>query len=261
MRKSNTGAILNWWNALFFLLGLALATGVHLAFSGKPDSSAHAGKKAQPPWGELECTTFKLALPEEAISQDFKMAKAISPISTLLMKVRVTPQSDLDALINYWGRGKRGKTLRPFLESLVRVPEGEAVNVCDFFPAIARMRLYTFPAMGKERWSAQQECFWLGLNFFNEVPDNSALTVEQVEARLAADYAEVKTNFGFGDLVVLRTSARQIRHLCVHIADNVVFTKPAGVNAPWVLMRLGEMVKEFPSETPLEMAVYRKKEI
>ena len=65
----------------------------------------------------------------------------------------------------------------------------------------------------------------------------------------------------FGDVVALRSSDRQIRHMCVHIADNVVFTKPADPNGPWVLMSLGEMVKQFPSDTPLQMLVYRKKEI
>ncbi len=254
MRNRNKRPALTWWHGVFFLLGLATATALQFAFSGKH-------QKAQPPWGELEYTTFLLLRPEEVSANRANPESPSAPISTLLMKLRVRPQSDLDALIRYWGQGESGRAMRPFLESLVKVPQGEAVNISYFLPAIARMRLYTFPDARKDQWSVQQDALWTGMNFFKDAPDNSYTNLESVEVKLATDYTQVKTNFVFGDLVVLRNSYHQIRHMCVHIADNVVFTNPAsGVRGPWVLMSLTEMLTQVATEKPLEMLVYRKKQ-
>jgi hypothetical protein len=134
MRNRNKRPVLTWWHGVFFLLGLATATGLQFAFSGKHP-------KAEPPWGELEYTTFLLLKPEEVSANVANAETSKAPVSTLLMKLRVTPQSDLDALIRYWGQGERGRAMRPFLESLVKVPAGEVVNVSYFLPAMARMRL------------------------------------------------------------------------------------------------------------------------
>lgn len=215
MGNRNTRPVLTWWHGVFFLLGLLTATAAYYAFPSKP--TIH---KPQPEWGELEYTRFQLMLPDDNAT-NAQAPKA--PISTLLMKVRVSPQSNLATLKNYWGRGDRGAVVQPLLESLTKVPEGEAVNVSHFLPAIARTRLYTFPDARKSK-PPRQDAFWTGMNFFADTPDNSLTNAERVEAKLTADYVLVTNQFGFGDVVVMRNSDRQISHLCVHIADNIVFS-------------------------------------
>jgi len=55
-------------------------------------------------------------------------AKAISQTPALLMKLRVTPDSDVAALARYWGRGGRMKAMQPLLDSLAHVPGGPSIS-------------------------------------------------------------------------------------------------------------------------------------
>jgi hypothetical protein len=189
------------------------------------------------------------------------IAKAMTRYPTIVMKVHLTPQSDLAALERYWAQGTRGQRMRPFLESLAKVPQGISMSVSFFFPTFARMRLYSYPDMRNPELAHRKNCFYTAMNFFNEVPDLNFLNGSVVVARLQSDYSQVTTNFLFGDLMVFGND-RELIHMCVYIADDVVFTKNgANFLAPWVLMKRTEMLKEFTDFEPMKMAVYRKKNI
>lgn len=151
--------------------------------------------------------------------------------------------------------------MRPFLESLAKVPQGLSTSVSFFFPTFARMRLYSYPDMSNPELAHRKNCFYTALNFFNETPDYNFLNGDAVIKALRSDYNVVKTNFVFGDVMVFGDS-RQLIHACVYIADDVVFTKNgANYLAPWVLMKRADMLREFDEYHSLTMTVYRKKNI
>jgi hypothetical protein len=189
------------------------------------------------------------------------LAQAISQTSALVVKLRVNPGSNLNALEQYWARGARGKLMRPFLESLARVPNGTTVNISFFFPTFARLRLYTYPDRTKAM-AARKDCFYTAMNFFNESPDYRFLNSDQIQAALNQDYTQVQSDWTFGDVILLKDASNFAVHMCVYIADQVVFTKNgANLISPWVLMRTSDMLREYRSEKDLTVVVYRKKSV
>jgi hypothetical protein len=189
------------------------------------------------------------------------LTRALSQVSALLMTLRITPDSDIDALERYWGRGRHGQSMKPFLESLAHVPDEISVSVSFFFPTFARMRLYTYPNPAIDRIAPRQDCFWTALNFLSEEPDNRFLDEKFVERTLKTDYSEVKTNWAFGDLVLLLGKGQTAFHLCVYIADDVVFTKNGvDLSAPWVLMKIPDMLAFYDAKKPIELVGLRRKD-
>ncbi|AOS45392.1 hypothetical protein Verru16b_02473 [Lacunisphaera limnophila] len=64
-----------------------------------------------------------LVLPALATATErVQLVKTLARKSTLLLKVRIKPDSDLESLARYWGGGRRRKDVRPLLLSLARHP-------------------------------------------------------------------------------------------------------------------------------------------
>ena len=189
------------------------------------------------------------------------LARAISQCEGLLVKLQITPRADMEALARYWAPGSRRHSMKPFLESLGRVPEGVKVSVSFFFPTFARMRLYTYPD-ARNPLAERKDCFYTAMNFFNETPDARFFNPAAIQAALRSEYTPVKTNWSFGDVLMLKDNASMAIHMCVYIADDVVFTKNgASLVAPWTLMKLPEMLKVYQPEQPIVLVGYRKKAI
>ncbi len=186
-----------------------------------------------------------------------RIAKALSRVSTMLMRLRVDSKSDVPALINYWGQGGRGTAMKPFLESMTRVPGGSTIAIAYFLPEFARVRLYTYPNP-EDKDVHHQDCFWTAMNFFREVPEVRFNEWDYTQKTLQSDYEPVRDNWTFGDVLLLIDGTTAF-HMCVYIADNVVFTKN-GVNLyqPWVLMKIPDMLALYPS-TRLQLLGYRRK--
>ncbi len=189
-------------------------------------------------------------------------AKAATRVHALMMKLHITPQTDLSALINYWARGSRASSMKPFLASLSRMSGGTTISTSFLFPTFARMRLYTYPDSRNDRLAYHQDCFWTAMNFFNETPDYNFFEPAQIRKSLKTDYTEVGTNWVFGDLIMLMDTNKQALHMCVYIADDVVFTKNgATFLAPWVLMKMPDMMKDYTLKGPVQLASFRKKDV
>jgi hypothetical protein len=188
------------------------------------------------------------------------LGRAISQTPTLMMKLWVTPDSDIEALVSYWGRAGRGGAMRSFLKSLSKVPGGCAVSVSFFFPAFARMHLFTYPDVKTDPDASRQDCFWTAMNFYREEPDDRFFDWEFTRKTLGTDYVPVTSGRVFGDLILLADERKNAVHLCVYVADDVVFTKNgADLMQPWVLMHLPEMMKRYAFGRKLDMHTFRRK--
>jgi len=198
----------------------------------------------------------ELSTPEETKL----LVQCLWRVSTFVMRVHIDAETDVDGVLKYWGRFGAEKAYRPLLESMARVPEGSSINISYFLPPFARLRLYTYPDP-REANVARQDCFWSAMNFFSSEPDDGFFRHEHTQEVLKKEYARVADGARqFGDLLLLLRHDNQALHMCVYMADDVVFTKNGwNTQQPWVLMRISEMLAEYEKEKPFEVVVYRRK--
>ena len=188
------------------------------------------------------------------------LLKTLYRTPTLLLRVRISSESDVDSLARYWGPAGRARRLKPFLTGLTKTPGEKAISVSFFMPAFARTRLYTFPDALTSPGEPRQDCLWTALNFFNEQPDDRYLQGDYAERSLRTQYETNSAAPVYGDVVALANAAGGLVHVSVFLADDIVFTKNgAGSLQPWVLMRIPEMVMKFRALGPVQPVIYHRK--
>jgi len=182
---------------------------------------------------------------------------------TYLVKLHITPQSDIDQLEDYWGAGRRKKDLGPLLESLQHVEGGADINIVHLLPSFPRKLLYTFPYPTDNPVEQRRDCHWTSFNFFNEEPDDTFADLAKVAQVTTSDYDQVATP-KMGDVVVLMSPQGDVVHSCVYIADDLVFNKKgAHFLEPWILIKLKDAVDLYRliyrSDYPLAIKFLRRK--
>lgn len=196
-----------------------------------------------------------------SLQERTRLIKTLARKSTLLVKLRIRGNSNIDALDNYWGRGQRGKDIKPLLQSLVREGgNGTTIDIIHLLPRIPRSLLYTYPSPTEPGARTYLDCHWTVLNFFNVKPDDRFQQLDAVTAAFINDYYPVTGSPTLGDVLLFAKPNGAIIHSCVYIADDIVYTKNgASPNAPWILMSLSDVVAFYPSREPLDIQYYRAK--
>ncbi len=189
-----------------------------------------------------------------------RLQKTLSRQAGVVMKLRIRPESDIGALMAYWGRGYHVKDCRPLLESLARLPEGGNLDIVHLLPPFARRRLYSYPPPPRNPNDPIRDCHWTSMNFFLENPDDRFAEKDYVVAKLAEEYTQIARPCQLGDLVFWLDGDEVAVHSAVFIAHDIVFTKNGGnYMQPWTLMRLDDLLAVYPREEPLKMVCYRSK--
>ncbi len=216
------------------------------------------------PQGEAECFAdyFEVMgrIPDPAEKRRF--LKTLSRESSLLVKLRVTPDTDTAALARYWERGGRAKGIGPLLESLRRVPGGAEIDIVHLLPPFARRLLYTFPFPSNEPIEQKRDCTWTALNFLAEAADDRYCDGPTAMRELGTAYYPIKDAPTFGDIICLLDANRRVLHTAVYIADRIVFTKNGGYfTQPWLLMDFRDMEARYSSAKDLRVEAYRLKRL
>jgi len=210
------------------------------------------------------CFTDLAAVKPALSSKEFKeLIETLYQVPAYILRLHVMPDSDIDALANYWGKGGREKLIAPLLNSLAKIPGGGSFNISYFLPEFARLRLYTYPYAWPDPTMSKQDCFFTSMNFFNEKPDTNFLDRAYTARVLQTEYVRIEQNPSFGDVVALCSSTGEIFHTCVYIADNFVFTKN-GVDAeqPWVLMKIADMLMiYYPTDKSGHISFLRRRDL
>lgn len=188
------------------------------------------------------------------------VAKMFSRETTLLVKLRVDEGTDVEPLVNYWGKQGQAKDLRPLLESLARTPGGAMLDLVHLLTPFARERLYTYPFPSENPNEKARDCFWSAMNFFNVNPDDRFTKFEEVKRTIYTDYYPVEGDPTFGDVIWFIDTKGIAIHSAVYIAQNFLFTKNgANPNEPWILMDLDDLLAVYAINAPLHMTAYRLK--
>lgn len=199
----------------------------------------------------------------ESPTERRRLLKTTSRQATLLVRLRVRPDSDVEPLAGYWGRGGRHKDIRPLLQSLTLVPEAVSLDVVHLLPRFLRSRIYTYPYPTDNGGKPLPNCFWTSMNFFaNDQPDDKFHDPDSVKRALAEDYFPVDEDFLLGDVLLLSKPDGTLLHAAVFVADDVVLTKNGAYHTqPWIFAKMDDMAASYPSREPLKLRGYRRKDL
>ena len=203
---------------------------------------------------------ISLLLPTiKSFEERTRLLKTLARKSTLLVKLQLNPQTDIEALENYWG-GTGNKDIGPLLRSLTQHSNGATIDIVHLLPPFARSRLYTYPSINNPDSVTFMDCHWTVLNFFNSEPDKRYEDINEVTIAFRNNYYPVAGRPKFGDIYLFALPNGDIIHSCVFIADDIVFTKNgASATSPWILMNLQDVIAYYPSDQPLDIQRYRPK--
>ncbi len=198
-----------------------------------------------------------------------RFLKALTRQQTMLVRLRVTPDSDIAALTNYWGKAVWTKDIRPLLESLANVPGGTRVGLVNLLPPGPTARLYSFPLPSNplNGPEVKRDCHWTAFNFFREPEDaryGSEGSSDFILRKLRDDHFPVASDPRYGDLVLFLTPAGQLIHSAVYLADNIVYTKNGDTSLhPWMLSTVQDLIDQYSFQVPPDQALkvqyYRNK--
>jgi len=195
-----------------------------------------------------------------------RFIKMISRKSTLMVRLNVNSETDVDKLVAYWGAGGRAKDLKPLLESLCQFKKGCYIDIAHLLPPFARQRIYTYPVVSANAAFSLWDCNWTTMNFFNTEPDDQYSNVDYLSKKFEKDYYQISSPGRLGDLIFLALPSGESVHSAVYIADNIVFTKNGqAISQPWLLMRLEDLLElysaPYPPDEAIKVLSYRKKDM
>ena len=179
--------------------------------------------------------------------------KAISRQKTMLLKMWVKPNADLDALNDYWGKACWSTDARAMLESLAKTPGGGQLDIIELLPPLPTQLLYTYPIPQNPLFGqvVRQDCMWTSLNFFRDPPDPKFGEADYILEKLKTEYYQVKTDPRFGDIVMFTTPDLKFIHSAVYLADNIVFTRNGdNPRNPWMLSTIDDLLDIYSINVP-----------
>jgi len=187
-----------------------------------------------------------------------RLVKTLSRNATVLMKLRITPDSDIPALTAYWKGSWSAKDIEPLLQSLTEVPGGATIDVAQLLPPFARKQLNTYPRQDPS--TPAIDCYWTAMNFFRDPPDDRYYSPAAWQSELDTNYTVVAQPT-YGDVILFLRRDNLPIHAAVYIADDVVFTKNGGNDRqPWMLMKWDDLLARYPQSEPIRPVVFHRKQ-
>jgi len=237
-----------------------------LSESGLPANAVALVKRLSFPHGRFLffCDAPSVLDALETYEQKTVLMKTLTRKETLLLKLHVMPNSDVNSLVNYWSKAAWGKDVKPMIESLARVPGGARLGVVHLLPPLPTENLYTYPLPSTNPADVHKDCHWTALNFFRDPPDPRFTNADVVRETIEKDYYPVLSDPRYGDVIMLARQDGSIIHSAVFIADNIVYTKNSPLFLdPFILMTLPDMIDRFeafiPENEHLKLLVFRNK--
>jgi len=176
------------------------------------------------------------------------LSKALTQQNSMLVRIRIRPDTDIQALAAYWGRGMWTTDVEAILESVRNRPDGGVVNILEVLPPLAGALLHSYPAPHNFLAGPEEvkNCSWTALNFFRDTPRPEFADEATVIKTLSEDYLPVLSDPRYGDVAVFLSPDRRMRHVAVFIADDLYFTKN-GDNPwhPWVYSTQRDLIEAF----------------
>ena len=180
------------------------------------------------------------------------MLKALTRSRSVYLQLRVTSQTDFEALTDYWTRGGRFDEFRPLLETLPYRKTGATVDVRNLLPRMPRKQLYRYSNLSMGMDGVYPDSFWAAFNFFYHKEDDQFHRADYVNAYLKTYYSPVEKPSQFGDLLLVNDlETGTVRHACIWIADDFVFAKDGrSLLEPFKLIKFPDLLRRLSVSSP-----------
>lgn len=195
-----------------------------------------------------------------------RLMKAMSMQSTYLLRLHITPQTDINALHGYWGRACWALDTKAFMRALADVQGGTWLDIVELLPPLPTSLLYTYPLPQNQLngTMVRRDCHWTALNFFRDPPDDRYGNPDFVLQKLKTDFFPVPADPRYGDLVLFALPDGRIIHTALYLADNFVYSKNGDTELhPWLISTVADLLEQYSFQVPpdqkLTTVYYRNK--
>ena len=189
--------------------------------------------------------------------------KAMTRTRSIMVKIEVDHDTHIEELVSYWsvGIGLRRKDVEPLVQSIIDTDGIEALPLSHMLPALVRKLVYTYPGLDMAKHGILPDCHWTSLNFFNYEAHEYLLDSRLATSAVLENFDPVEPPYKYGDILFfLSTTTGDAYHSCVHLADNLVFTKNGrNLLSPWLIMRLDDVKKVYLYRGDGRVQGFRKK--
>jgi hypothetical protein len=207
------------------------------------------------------------ALPSR--DEKIRFLRAMSQQKTMLIRLHINPQTDINSLVRYWGKARWAASAKALLESVAALPGDNSIDLVELLPPFPSSMLYNFPPNGASGAGApvRRDCHWTSLNFFSDAPDDRFSDPAYVKQKLLEDYTSVLVDRRYGDVILLmKKPDGDIIHSAVYLADDIVYTKNGDTPIhPWMFSTMSELMEQYacalPPDQKLTISYFRKKSL
>ena len=190
------------------------------------------------------------------------LVKTLSREATFIVHLKVSAESDIESLIEYWGRGGRTGEIRPIIESLAQHGEDQVVDIMHLLPQLPRQLLYTYQSYSDADIRRRRDCHWTSINFFMDTPDDRFCDPKEVIAALRKDYRQIQGDLLLGDIALVLDANEMSVHSGVYIADDIFFHRCGpGASAAWTLALGEDLLNYYPRSQRCTIRYYRRKDL
>lgn len=178
--------------------------------------------------------------------EERRLLKAMTRTRSMILRLKITPESDFEGLKDYWTAGFKNKDVLPLFESIVRTAGVDYVDTSHLLPPVPRKYLYSYPSQSLGMDGIYPDSFWISMNFFRYIPDEAFDNMDAVMQFARTNFVPATEPFTFGDLLLFTNpDTGKSFHSCIFIADDIVYTKNGrSVLRPFVYMRLRDLVAQ-----------------
>lgn len=175
------------------------------------------------------------------------LLKALTRTRSLILSLKIEPDTDTEALKEYWSAGYKSKDLLTLLDAIARIDGLETIDITRIIPPTPRKYLYTYPSRSLGLDGTYPDSFWASLNFFNYFPDDQFDDFEKVMDYAKVNYETSTSPLTFGDLIIFKDAkSNRALHSCVFIADDIVYSKNGrSLLQPFILVKLDDLYNQF----------------
>ncbi len=191
-----------------------------------------------------------------------EMTKLLMRARSFMVRLKITPESDLGQLRNYWSARRRNRDVLPILDAVAQTSDVQYLDLVHLLPPTPRQLLYAYARPSMAVGNDFPDCYWTSFNFLE--PEASDRNLDFPVSRLIGTrWLEVRPPLLFGDLVLVeRISDGEPLHACSYLADDLVYSKNGlSLLRPFIIEDMGAALDGYLEPGDARVRYFRHRDL